>query len=134
VLSPSLPIVMLTGSLAPAHVLESLAAGAAGYLVKPMAAAGLLSALRLALQGDLALCPEAREVLADHLNRAGDPWALTAREREIATGLIKGELPKDIARRCNHSPGTFHKHLIHMFRKTNSRSRAELLRRLIFGH
>jgi DNA-binding NarL/FixJ family response regulator len=127
VLSPSLPIVMLTGSLASAHVLESVAAGAAGYPAKPMAAAGLLSALRLALRGGLALCPEAREVLADHLNRAGDPWALIPREREVATALIKGELPKDIARRCNHSLGTFHTHLIHMFRKTNSRSRAELL-------
>jgi DNA-binding NarL/FixJ family response regulator len=130
-LFPGLPILMLTGSLASAHVLESLAAGAGGYLVKPVAAADLLDALRQAMTGALVLCAEARETLVEHLDRAGSGCALTPREREVATGLILGQAEDEIARRLAIEPCAVHSYIMHMFRRTNSHNRRQLIRRLV---
>jgi DNA-binding NarL/FixJ family response regulator len=130
-LFPALPVIMLTGSMASAHILESLAAGAGGYVVKPVAAADLLDALRQALTGALVLCAEARETLVEHLDRAGSGCALTPREREVATGLILGQAEDEIARRLAIEPCAVHSYVMHMFRRTNSHNRRQLIRRLV---
>ncbi len=128
---PRLPILMLTGSLASAHILDSIAAGAGGYLIKPVAAADLLDALRQAMTGALVLCPEARESLVEHLDRAGSGCALTPREREVATGVILGKCEDEIAGRLAIEACAVHSYIMHIFRRTSSHNRQQLTRRLV---
>ena len=89
-------VVMLTASNAEDAVVESVAAGASGYLLKETDMEQLLSALRSAAVGDFRLPPEMvrrafTAIRAD--GSAGDAAAeagLTDREREILVQFARG--------------------------------------------
>ena len=94
--SSEVRVVMLTASNAEDAVVESVAAGASGYLLKETDMEQLLSALRSAAVGDFRLPPEMvrrafTAIRAD--GSAGDAAAeagLTDREREILVQFARG--------------------------------------------
>ena len=94
--APDVRVVMLTASSAEDAVVESVAAGASGYLLKETDMEQLLSALRSAAVGDFRLPPEMVRRAFTALRgdgSAGDAAAeagLTEREREILVQFARG--------------------------------------------
>ena len=94
--APDVRVVMLTASNAEDAVVESVAAGASGYLLKETDMEQLLSALRSAAVGDFRLPPEMVRRAFTALRgdgSAGDAAAeagLTEREREILVQFARG--------------------------------------------
>ena len=101
--SSEVRVVMLTASNAEDAVVESVAAGASGYLLKETDMEQLLSALRSAAVGDFRLPPEMvrRAFTAIRADAsAGDAAAeagLTDREREILVQFARGLTYSQIA-------------------------------------
>ena len=94
--APDVRVVMLTASSAEDAVVESVAAGASGYLLKETDMEQLLSALRSAAVGDFRLPPEMVRRAFTALRgdgSAGDAAAaagLTDRQREILVQFARG--------------------------------------------
>lgn len=123
-------IVMLTVSDADEDIVDAISAGADGYLLKDMDPEELLSQLRRALEGKMALNETLTEVLATAIRKPAsrqqaDLNKLTNREYEILTLIAKGMSNKLIARELDISDGTVKVHVKHLLKKLGLRSRVE---------
>ncbi|RUO42733.1 two-component system response regulator NarL [Aliidiomarina taiwanensis] len=123
-------IVMLTVSDADEDVVEAISAGADGYLLKDMDPDDLLTQLRRALEGKMALNEELTHILASAIRKPksrqqADINNLTNREYEILTLIAKGMSNKVIARELDISDGTVKVHVKHLLKKLGLRSRVE---------
>ncbi|MFJ4904886.1 response regulator [Streptomyces sp. NPDC093249] len=135
-------IVMLTTFEVDEYVVQSLRAGASGFLGKGAEPEELLGAIRIAHAGEALLSPVATKGLiasflaqgtrtgpADQAGgaRAGRLGALTAREREVLV-LVAGGLSNDeIADRLDVSPLTVKTHVNRAMAKLGARDRAQLV-------
>ncbi|MEU3609275.1 response regulator transcription factor [Streptomyces sp. NPDC035033] len=135
-------IVMLTTFEIDEYVVESLRAGASGFLGKGAEPEELLGAIRVAHAGEALLSPAATKgLIATFLaqSAAVDPVAagaridadrlaaLTAREREVLV-LVGGGLSNDeIAERLDVSPLTVKTHVNRTMAKLGARDRAQLV-------
>ncbi|MFF9847505.1 response regulator [Streptomyces litmocidini] len=135
-------IVMLTTFEVDEYVVQSLRAGASGFLGKGAEPEELLGAIRIAHAGEALLSPAATKGLiasflaqgpgADTPNAAGGVRterlaALTAREREVLV-LVAGGLSNDeIAERLDVSPLTVKTHVNRTMAKLGARDRAQLV-------
>jgi two-component system nitrate/nitrite response regulator NarL len=128
------PIAMLTTSTDERDVIESLQAGARGYLLKDMEPDALIAALGRIVQGETLVAPELTGVLAKAVQgerdaEAGDSQKamadLTPREREILCLLAEGQSNKLIARNLGISDGTVKLHVKAILRKLDVHSRVE---------
>jgi len=130
---PRMPIAMLTTSADDRDVIESLQAGAQGYLLKDMEPDALIAALEEIVQGRTVVAPELTGILAKAVQgemRSGaeqvDPITdLTPREQEILCHLAEGFSNKVIARRLGISDGTVKLHVKAILRKLDVHSRVE---------
>ncbi|MFF9341945.1 MULTISPECIES: response regulator [unclassified Streptomyces] len=133
-------IVMLTTFEIDEYVVESLRAGASGFLGKGAEPEELLGAIRIAHAGEALLSPAATKGLittflaqsaatgpAGAGADAGRLAALTAREREVLV-LVGGGLSNDeIAERLDVSPLTVKTHVNRAMAKLGARDRAQLV-------
>ncbi|MFI8366267.1 response regulator [Streptomyces sp. NPDC085466] len=135
-------IVMLTTFEIDEYVVESLRAGASGFLGKGAEPDELLGAIRIAHAGEALLSPAAtkgliatflaqsaaaRPVAEGAPTDAGRLTALTAREREVLV-LVGGGLSNDeIAERLDVSPLTVKTHVNRTMAKLGARDRAQLV-------
>ncbi|MCX5390242.1 response regulator transcription factor [Streptomyces sp. NBC_00094] len=135
-------IVMLTTFEVDEYVVQSLRAGASGFLGKGAEPEELLGAIRIAHAGEALLSPAATKgLIATFLAQgagfdpAGDGdrayserlAALTAREREVLV-LVGGGLSNDeIAERLDVSPLTVKTHVNRAMAKLGARDRAQLV-------
>ena len=128
------PIVMLTTSTEEADLIESLRAGAQGYLLKDMEPDALVIALRDIVAGKTVVAPDLAPVLARAVQGKNDepktetesPFhELTPRETEILGLLAEGQSNKTIARNLGISDGTVKLHVKAILRKLNVHSRVE---------
>ncbi|MFH8836017.1 response regulator [Streptomyces sp. NPDC017868] len=135
-------IVMLTTFEVDEYVVQSLRAGASGFLGKGAEPEELLGAIRIAHAGEALLSPAATKgLIASFLAQgpgadAPDPGvavrterlaALTAREREVLV-LVAGGLSNDeIAERLDVSPLTVKTHVNRTMAKLGARDRAQLV-------
>jgi two-component system, NarL family, nitrate/nitrite response regulator NarL len=130
---PRMPIAMLTTSAEERDLIESLQAGAQGYLLKDMEPDALIAALGEIVQGRTLVAPELTGILAKAVQgevRSGpapaDPIAdLTPREQEILCHLAEGQSNKAIGRRLGISDGTVKLHVKAILRKLEVHSRVE---------
>jgi DNA-binding NarL/FixJ family response regulator len=127
-------VVMLTTYGADEHVLEAIAAGASGFLVKDTPRRALVAAVRSAAEGTMQLPPEiARRLLGDAGTPQADPELarrgarLTTREREILHLVADGESNNDIAMSLRISEATVKTHIAHLFDKLQARDRVHLV-------
>lgn len=99
----------------------ALAAGANGYLVKPIEPATLVDAIRdLHAGGAPMSAPIARRVLAefrDEQARRAELAALTRREREVLVALTRGLRYREIASELGIEKSTVQRHLHHIYDK-----------------
>lgn len=115
------------------YVLESVRAGANGYLLKDTAATELRSAIRAICRGESYFSPPIAGRLRDalrgeHVTPAGSLDQLTAREREVLLGVVRGQTNKEIATDLGISHRTVETHRESLMKKLQIRTVAELTR------
>ncbi|HEU5370747.1 MAG TPA: hybrid sensor histidine kinase/response regulator transcription factor [Ktedonobacterales bacterium] len=132
--NPDLRILMISAYEEDEDVLESLKAGASGYVLKDMAPDELAQAIRAVAQGETLLAPGLTGKLVDRLGRPPQADAsslLTARESEALRALAGGLRNKEIARQLQVSERTVTFHLAHIYQKLGVNSRTEALSRAL---
>lgn len=117
------------------YVLESVRAGAHGYILKDTAATELRRAIRAVQDGEAFLSPPVASRLTAAVRgeiaretRAGDLGLLTAREREVLQGIVRGQTNKEIAAALGISHRTVETHREALMRKLRIRTVAGLTR------
>jgi DNA-binding NarL/FixJ family response regulator len=115
------------------YVLESVRAGAHGYLLKDTAATELRTAIRAVCQGESYFSPPVASRLSaavrgEHDSQPAGLAQLTAREREVLHGIAQGHTNKEIATALGISHRTVETHRESLMRKLQIRTVAELTR------
>lgn len=140
-LAPLLPdteIIMLTVYQDPRTIFEALAAGAHGYLVKPVMPAKLLTAIREIRAGGVPMSPGVAREVVDFFRR--DPPAsspapadieagLGPREKQVLDLLVDGLLYKEIAAELGITISTVATYVCRIYEKLHVRSRREIIAR-----
>lgn len=131
---PSIGIVMLSMHRDESYVLQSLRAGAKGYLLKDSPQEDVLEAIRAVARGRSFLSRKVSRILQEdyyqQLQSKGldDSWELlTDREREILQLLAEGRANKEVANLLNISPTTVETHRGHILRKLSLHGTADLI-------
>jgi DNA-binding NarL/FixJ family response regulator len=126
---PKLQVIMLTVYDDDDDIFNSLAAGATGYLLKPVRAATLLEAIEEIHSGGAPMStPIARRVVQAFkkpVAKKTELTELTERELEILQFLSKGFLAKEIALQLHMSYWTVVGHTRHIYDKLHVRSRSQ---------
>jgi two-component system nitrate/nitrite response regulator NarL len=132
---PETQVIMLTVSEDAEDLLETLRAGARGYLLKNIDTEFFLESIQRAARGESVMSPQIAHKLADSLRApqkdsatvAADvsPSKLSPREREIIVMLAHGASNKEIARVLNLSESTIKIHVQGILRKLNIAKRVQ---------
>ena len=115
------------------EIFAALAAGVHGYILKSLPAAGIASAIRAVLSGEIYVPPAlGRREPGAPLEAPPPPGGdkLTARQREVLAELLKGQSSKEIARALDIAEGTVKIHLAAIYRAIGVRTRAEAIAKL----
>jgi two-component system nitrate/nitrite response regulator NarL len=116
------------------YVLETVRAGAHGYLLKDTAAVELRGAIRAVRRGESYFSPPIASRMSAALRGALEPQPLgaldqlTAREREVLIGVAKGGTNREIALALGISHRTVETHRESLMRKLGIRTVAGLTR------
>jgi two-component system nitrate/nitrite response regulator NarL len=128
---PATRVLMLTVSEEAEDLLDTLHAGAAGYLLKNIDAEYFVDAIRRAAGGESVVSPEMTGKLVAGLKRAvaappdKEKDRLSAREREILSALARGASNKELAREFELAESTVKIHVQNILRKLNLNSRVQ---------
>ncbi|MGW1749853.1 response regulator [Streptomyces sp. NPDC002092] len=133
-------IVILTTFEVDDYVVQSLRAGASGFLGKGSEPEELLTAIRIAAGGEALLSPAATKGLIARFLAQGDAdddgrdpartarlETLTVREREVLVQVAGGHSNDEIAERLEVSPLTVKTHVNRAMAKLGARDRAQLV-------
>lgn len=123
-LNTEIPIVFITGHGDVPTSVTAMKAGAVEFLLKPLADVDVLEAIGRAIARHRA-ARERQTEMADLQSRYG---SLTAREREVMQGVVKGLLNKQIAAELGISEITIKVHRGQVMRKMMADSLADLVR------
>ena len=115
-----------------AYVLDAVAAGARGFLLKRCSAQELVSAVRTVAAGDSILSPSVTSAVLDRVRSTGPataadltPFDLTERELEVLALVGAGLTNAEIAGRLRLSMSSVKTHVGNVFAKTESRDRVQ---------
>lgn len=115
------------------YVLESVRAGAHGYLLKDAAAQELASAIRTILGGETYFSPAVATRLSEAMRgdlhreqQQANLDLLTAREREVLAGITRGLTNKEVAGKLGISHRTVETHRESLMKKLGIRTVAGL--------
>jgi DNA-binding NarL/FixJ family response regulator len=118
---------LVLASLAhPLFVANALAAGFTGYALKSQPLSEILDAMQTVLDGGDYLSPQLSSISSNF--EQGKLGTLTHREREVLFQLLGGLSSKEIARALFVSTKTVEAHRLHINRKLDVRTPAELAR------
>jgi len=132
---PDSAVVMLTVSEEAEELATALRSGARGYLLKNIETEALTSAIRRAATGEPVISEAMTAKLVQQFRapcppaaapRAADAPSLTARERDIVRGLVRGESNKEIARELGVAESTVKIHVQNILKKLNLASRVQV--------
>ncbi len=126
---PETKVLMLTSFAEEETVVAAVLAGAAGYVLKNVARARLLEALRAVAAGESLLDSKVTKGLLEKLMAAraapDDDGELTAREREVLVLIADGATNKEIAAKLVVSDNTARNHVSHILSKLGFSRRSE---------
>lgn len=136
---PALRVVMLTAYDDNENLFQSLTAGADGYLLKRMARARLLEALRDIVAGGAPISPQMARRMVEYFHKlnpanlaertpsqtAEVTAGLTAREKEVLELLATGATPKEVAAQLNISWQTVRNHIRFIYDKLHVHTRTD---------
>jgi two-component system nitrate/nitrite response regulator NarL len=145
--APESRVLMLTVSEDAEDLIETLRAGACGYLLKNIQAEALVSAITAAAQGESVVSPQMMGKLLNGVRGGAEPPRaraaaaampaaeagtgaaeldkLSPREREILRLVARGQSNKEIARELDVAESTVKIHVQNMLRKLNLSSRVQ---------
>jgi DNA-binding NarL/FixJ family response regulator len=132
---PEIKVIMLTFTEEQEALLESIRAGAQGYLLKSLEAEQFFAALEGLARGEPALAPSVARAL---LSRVAQPYddkervpageTLTERELEVVELLVDGVTSnKELARRLIVTENTVKYHLRNIMEKLRLKNRAQVV-------
>ncbi len=130
---PETKVVILTVSEDAEDLLETLKAGAHGYLLKNIDANYLIGAIRSAAEGEAVMSPQMTAKLMQSVRTTAvataapvvDRERLSPREREILGFLARGASNKEIARSLDLAESTVKIHVQNILKKLNLISRVQ---------
>ncbi|MGB5760761.1 MAG: response regulator transcription factor [Acidimicrobiales bacterium] len=125
-------IVMLTVSEAERDLLDAVAAGACGYLVKSTPPQELRDGLWRAAHGEPVFSPQLASLVLGEFRRmskaAGGVQPLSEREREVLQYVARGHTYKEIGEELFISPKTVENHVRNILGKLHLNRKQELVR------
>jgi two-component system response regulator NreC len=122
-------VVVLTMQNDPSFARQALQSGALGFVLKEAADDELLTAIRLAADGETYLNPRlGARLAAQPAEPAGPPDDLSERELEVLRLIALGHTNAEIASQLYLSVRTVESHRAHIQQKTRRSTRAELVR------
>jgi DNA-binding NarL/FixJ family response regulator len=128
-------ILMLTVHEDPDAIFNSLAAGAAGYLLKPVRAAQLLAAVKDVCAGGAPMTSSIARKVVQSFRRAKPVSSgtenLSPREVAVLDHLVKGFSYKETAEAMGISYSTVHTHIERTYEKLRVQSRAQAVARYL---
>ena len=125
---PATKVLMLTSFAEEETVVAALLAGAAGYVLKNVARARLLEALRSVARGESLLDSKVTKSVLEKLvgmQAKGEQDELTSREREVLVLIADGATNKEIAAKLVVSENTARNHVSHILSKLGFSRRSE---------
>jgi DNA-binding NarL/FixJ family response regulator len=126
------PVVMLTVSEAERDLLDAVAAGAVGYLVKSTSSDELRTALYKASQGEPVFSPSLAALVLGEFRRmtktGGSAQALSDREREVLQYVARGHTYKEIGEQLFIAEKTVENHVRNILGKLHLNRKQELIR------
>ena len=125
------PIVILTVSEAERDLLDAVAAGAAGYLVKTMPIEEIRAALVAAAAGEPVFSPSLAALVLGEFRRmakAVDTNPLSERERQVLQLVARGHRYAEIGADLSISPKTAENHVRNILGKLHLSRRTDLVR------
>jgi len=121
--SPQTEIIVLTQSDKESDVLNAIAQGASGYLLKSATVNQIKEAIRTVMNGGASLDPSVARFILDSMKsrpvKEKPEKALSDRELEILTLLAEGYVKKMIADQLEISVTTVAYHVKHIYEKLN---------------
>jgi DNA-binding NarL/FixJ family response regulator len=127
---PAVKVLALTAYDNRAYLAQMLDAGASGYVLKRMAAKGLIEAIRLVAAGGTYLDPELSATAGAGPRLRGElkRGELTSREQEILTLIATGYTNKEISSHLSISVKTVEAHKGNIMAKLDLKNRADVVR------
>jgi len=127
---PDVSILMLSMHDNEQFLLESLRAGASGYVLKSAVDRDLIEACRATIRGEPVLYPSAIRALIRHLEAepADAKPILTPRETEVVKLIAEAYNTKEIAQMLVISPRTVERHRANILEKLGMKDRVQLTR------
>ena len=127
-------VLVLTALCDERLLIETLRAGAKGYLLKDLTGAELIRAIESVHGGELEITPTlAARALSRLATQAAEPVELTAREREVLTFLSQGLTNREIGLKLGLHLKTIKYHTGLLFAKLGVRNRVEAAAKLMKG-
>ena len=129
-------ILVLTTFDADENVVHAIRAGASGFLLKDVAPADFVKAIRTVASGEALIAPSVTRRLLDRFARlpvpADEAYAdrlreLTERERDVLKLVAQGLSTREIAERLTLAEPTVKTHVSHLLIKLELRDRAQLV-------
>lgn len=128
------PVLILTTFDEHDDVVEAIAAGANGYLLKSIEAEDLRRSVRRAVEGEVQVAPSVVEQMMDRIarlptRRSTEPQlaGLTERELEILSHVGMGLSNEEIGKALFLSPQTARTYVSRLMSKLNARNRSQLV-------
>lgn len=129
---PETKIILLTTFTSDDFVLEGLAAGANGYILKDISAVGLVSAIRAVNSGEQVTAPDIANRVMQLLEKQNPDKGqhdngLTAREMQMVVLIARGMVAKEIAHSLAISEKTVRNHISSIYRKLEIYDRSQVV-------
>jgi DNA-binding NarL/FixJ family response regulator len=122
---PDIAVIMLSMHDSAEYVMQSIQAGARGYVLKDSPATDIVTAINTVMAGGIYYSA----ALSKHLSRPISPsMLLTPREKEVLQRIATGKSNKHIARELNLSVRTVETHRWNIKRKLDIEGQADLIR------
>jgi two-component system, NarL family, response regulator DegU len=119
-------VVMLTMHIDKDVVDDAIKAGAVGYVTKDSGVMDVITALRLAANGDRAMSPKLAQVMLQAASLADDDESIISeRESEVLQLIADGLGTTEIAQKMFISPKTVKNHLASIYEKLDARDRTQ---------
>ncbi len=126
---PEVEFIMLTVYQDSTLLIQSLMAGASGYLLKRTSPDELLEAIREVCQGGAPMTPGMARRVVQHFQQAPAPSSelarLTPREKDVLDQLTRGFSYKEVADNLHIGTGTLQTHVHNIYEKLRVHSRTE---------
>jgi two-component system, NarL family, nitrate/nitrite response regulator NarL len=129
---PEIAVLMLTAVPDDDEVLDAIAAGASGYLLKDAELTDIVAGIEAAAAGHSAISPRVAPVVLSSVRATEAPERpvaacpeLSRRERAVLALMVDGHQNSEIARRLYLSPSTVKNHVSRVFEKLRVHTRVQ---------